>query len=43
MEGLLVLVAIIAVLALVDALAVSFGAESRETFVDPRLAARPAL
>ena len=39
MEGLLVLMVIMGVLAMIGALAVTFGAESRETFVDPR---RPA-
>ena len=36
MEALLVLMVIIALLAIVGSLAMSFGAESRETFVDPR-------
>jgi hypothetical protein len=41
MEGLLALVAIIAIMVIVGALAVTFGAESRETFVDPRLSPTP--
>jgi hypothetical protein len=36
MEALLALIAIIALLAVVGSLAMSFGAESRETFLDPR-------
>jgi hypothetical protein len=39
MEILMLIVAIVAGLALLDGLAVAFGAESRETFVDPRRSA----
>jgi hypothetical protein len=39
MEALMVFLAIVAALVLLDAAAVAFGAESRESFVDP---GRPA-
>ena len=39
MEALLALMAIIAILAVFGTMAITFGAESRESFVDPR---RPA-
>jgi hypothetical protein len=38
MEGLLVLMAIVAVMAMIGVLAIEFGGETRETFVDPRRA-----
>jgi hypothetical protein len=43
MEGLYILVAIVASLAVLDALAAAFGAESREAFVDPRRAPKPSI
>jgi hypothetical protein len=39
MEGLFILVAIVVILVALDAFATAFGADSRETFADPR---RPA-
>jgi hypothetical protein len=38
MEGLLILLAVVVTVAVLDAVAVAFGAESRETFLDPRRA-----
>jgi hypothetical protein len=43
MEGLFTLLAIVVVLATLDAFATAFGAESRETFVDPRRSPTPGL
>ena len=43
MEGLFIIIAIIASLAVLDAFAAAFGAESREAFVDPRQAPKPSI
>jgi hypothetical protein len=43
MEGLFILITVIAGMAVLDGLAIVFGGESREAFVDPRVQPRPSI